>query len=354
MTDYELQMTRIKKLEVQPGIEIGYEELGTGDKYVLCTQMGFNEQFYARKFADHGYHVFLLWNRGSGPSSPATEDFGPGCTGIRFLFESEPHVEVICQLLLPKKAPDEKLPLVICLQGHSKGMHLSLGRAVYEGDEEKIAGGDRDFARQIAERGQAALAIEQRAFGERGGTPEGPACLHPALQALLLGHTLIGERCWDVSRAIDAVKAHFPMIDTDRIAVMGNSGGGTVALYAAALDTRISAAMPSCAVSSFISSIGVRRHCACNYVPGIAREFDMGDIAGLIAPRPLIVVSGENDGLFPVEGAKEQVRIARASYEAAGAPGRIAHVIGPEGHRFYAALSWPVFDALTGWRSAGA
>ena len=34
MTDYELQMTRIKKLEVQPGIEIGYEELGTGDKYV--------------------------------------------------------------------------------------------------------------------------------------------------------------------------------------------------------------------------------------------------------------------------------------------------------------------------------
>ena len=78
MTDYELQMTRIKKLEVQPGIEIGYEELGTGDKYVLCTQMGFNEQFYARKFADHGYHVFLLWNRGSGPSSPATEDFGPG------------------------------------------------------------------------------------------------------------------------------------------------------------------------------------------------------------------------------------------------------------------------------------
>ena len=283
-----------------------------------------------------------------------TEDFGPGCTGIRFLFESEPHVEVICQLLLPKKAPDEKLPLVICLQGHSKGMHLSLGRAVYEGDEEKIAGGDRDFARQIAERGQAALAIEQRAFGERGGTPEGPACLHPALQALLLGHTLIGERCWDVSRAIDAVKAHFPMIDTDRIAVMGNSGGGTVALYAAALDTRIAAAMPSCAVSSFISSIGVRRHCACNYVPGIAREFDMGDIAGLIAPRPLIVVSGENDGLFPVEGAKEQVRIARASYEAAGAPGRIAHVIGPEGHRFYAALSWPVFDALTGWRSAGA
>ena len=54
------------------------------------------------------------------------------------------------------------------------------------------------------------------------------------------------------------------------------------------------------------------------------------------------------------EGAKEQVRIARASYEAAGAPGRIAHVIGPEGHRFYAALSWPVFDTLTGWRSAGA
>jgi len=279
-----------------------------------------------------------------------TREEESSCTEIRFLFASEPDVDVVCHLLLPGNAPRENLPLVICLQGHSKGMHISLGRPIYEGDEDKISGGDRDFARQIAAHGLAALAIEQRGFGERGGTPEGPACLHPALQALLLGHTLIGERCWDVSRAIDIVAAHFPMIDTCRVAVMGNSGGGTIAIYSAAVDTRIAAAMPSCAFCGYAASIGVRRHCACNYIPGIAREFDMGDLAGLIAPRPLIVVNGREDGLFPLDSAKEQMEIARAYYRAAGFPGRIEHVIGPEGHRFYAALSWPVFDWLTGWR----
>ncbi len=273
-----------------------------------------------------------------------------GCTEIRFLFASEPGVDTVCHLLLPENAPEKKLPLVICLQGHSKGMHISLGRSIYEGDEEKITGGDRDFARQIAARGHAALAIEQRGFGERGGTPEGPACLHPALQALLLGHTLIGERCWDISRAIDTVTAHFPMIDPRRIAVMGNSGGGTAAIYAAALDTRIAAAMPSCAFCGFAASIGVRRHCACNYIPGIIREFDMGDLAGLIAPRPLIVVNGQDDAIFPLHSALEQMEIARTYYQEAGAPQNIDHVIGPEGHRFYAALSWQAFDRLTGWR----
>ena len=280
-----------------------------------------------------------------------TRDEDPACSEIRFLFTSEPGVDVVCHLLLPRNVPRESLPLVICLQGHSKGMHISLGRPIYEGDEEKITDGDRDFARQIAARGQAALAIEQRGFGERGGTPEGPACLHPALQALLLGHTLIGERCWDVSRAIDTVAAHFPMIDTSRVAVMGNSGGGTVSIYSAAVDTRIVAAMPSCAFCGYAASIGVRRHCACNYIPGIVREFDMGDLAGLIAPRPLVVVNGREDSLFPLDSAKEQMEIAQAYYQAAGLPGNIEHVIGPEGHRFYAALAWPVFDRLTGWKT---
>ncbi|MBO4299849.1 MAG: hypothetical protein J5998_13750, partial [Clostridia bacterium] len=56
----------------------------------------------------------------------------PDCAETRFLFESEPEVTVIGHLLLPKNAPQGKLPLVICLQGHSNGVHISLGRAIYE------------------------------------------------------------------------------------------------------------------------------------------------------------------------------------------------------------------------------
>ena len=229
-------------------------------------------------------------------------------------------------------------------------MHISLGAPKYPGDEETISGGDRDFARQIVKRGQAALALDQRGFGERGGTPKGPACQQPAVQALLLGRTLIGERCWDISRAIDAVLAHFPQIDGDRIALMGNSGGGTATIYAAALDERITAAMPSCAFCGYLPSIGAQHHCICNYVPGILKDFDMGDLGALIAPRSLVVVSGQGDGIFPIDSAREQAEITRAAYRAAGAPDQFEQVVGAQGHRFYANDAWPVFDRLTGWK----
>ena len=233
------------------------------------------------------------------------------CTEIRFLFRSEPGVDVVCYLQLPKVRPEGKLPVIVCLQGHSKGVHISLGRPKYPGDEQTISGGDRDFARQIVSRGQAALAIEQRGFGERGGNEEGTQCHQPAVQAMLMGRTLIGERCWDISRAIDVIVRHFPELDVEKIAIMGNSGGGTATIYAAALDDRLHAAMPSCALCGFTPSIGTLYHCICNYVPGILLDFDMGDLAGLIAPRPLVVVNGRFDDIFPIDSAKEQVEIAR-------------------------------------------
>lgn len=272
-----------------------------------------------------------------------------GVTETRFLFCSEPDVDVICHLLVPEHK-EEKLPLIICLQGHAKGMHISLGRPKYPGDEITISGGDRDFARQIIARGQAALAIEQRAFGDRGGTPEGPACAQPASQAMLIGKTLIGQRCHDISSAIDVTLANFPFLDGDRIAIMGNSGGGTASIYAAAVDERIAVCMPSCSFCGYKASIGEQVHCLCNYIPGIFKDFDMGDLAGLIAPRPFVPVSGTYDEGFPLFSAREQFDVAMSYYRAAGAEDKARHVIGPEGHRFYAALSWPVFDEITGWR----
>ena len=271
-------------------------------------------------------------------------------TEIRFLISTEQDVDVACHLLLPKVTEGEKVPLVICPQGHSTGMHISLGRPIYPGDEQSINGGDRDFARQIITRGQAALALDQRGFGERGGIEKGPACHQPAVQAMMLGRTLIGERCWDISRAIDAVLGHFPAIDEEKIALMGNSGGGTATIYAAAVEERIAAAMPSCAFCGYLPSIGAQHLCLCNYIPGIMNDFDMGDLAGLIAPRAMIVVSGQEDKIFPIGSAKEQADVARGLYQAAGVPDMFAHVVGAQGHRFYAADAWPVFDRLTGWK----
>lgn len=275
-----------------------------------------------------------------------------GYTETRFTFDTEPDVTSIGHILIPDSVR-EKVPMIVCVQGHAKGMHVSLGRPKYPGEEATIFGGDRNFAQQIVARGQIALALEQRGFGERGGTADGPDCHQAAVQALLVGRTLIGQRCWDISRAIDVVQAHFPQVDSDRIALMGNSGGGTATIYAAALDERIAAAMPSCALAGFRASIGMLKHCICNYVPGIMLHFDMGDLVALAAPRPYVAVNGVHDEIFPLESAKEQWEIARRVYGALGAEEKLRHVVGPEGHRFYADLAWPVFDEITGWKNNG-
>ena len=62
-----------------------------------------------------------------------------GCREIRFRFASEENVTVPCHLVIPNGA-SKPLPVMIALQGHSTGMHISLGRPKYEGDE--LSGAD--------------------------------------------------------------------------------------------------------------------------------------------------------------------------------------------------------------------
>jgi len=270
----------------------------------------------------------------------------------RFVFAVEEDADVPAHLLLPRVGSGP-FPVVICLQGHSTGMHISLGRPKFPRDEESIQG-DRDFAIQAVRQGYAALALEQRCFGERKDDrlPEVRSfthvCQHSTMVALLLGRTMIGERVWDVSRAIDALE-QFGEVDARRIACMGNSGGGTVTYYATCLEPRIGAAMPSCSICTYRDSIGAIDHCADNYLPGILRYCEMGDLAGLIAPRPLVVVAGREDRIFPIHAVEETFATIRQIYLAAGASEKCTLVVGDGGHRFYASPAWPEFRRITGW-----
>lgn len=266
---------------------------------------------------------------------------------IFFTIQSEEGYTVPCHLWIPQGT--ERAPLVVCLQGHSTGMHISMGIPIYEQDKQTIAGGDRDFAVQIMREGYCALVVEQRCMGMCGGAAEKTGtsgCQMPALTALLYGRTVIGERVFDISCAISAVLRHFDVAEADKICCMGNSGGGTATIYAAALDERIALAMPSCALCTYRDSIAAMPHCACNYVPHIAEYFDMGDLCGLIAPRKVLVVNGAHDPIFPKAGVQECLRILEDYYAAAGVPSFYDHVEGTQGHRFYAVPSWDRFRAL--------
>ena len=63
-------------VEVEKGIEIYYEEFGTGDKYLICSQQSHASRSLEKEMVKYGFHVFLLTNRGFGKSTHLTEDYG--------------------------------------------------------------------------------------------------------------------------------------------------------------------------------------------------------------------------------------------------------------------------------------
>ena len=265
---------------------------------------------------------------------------------IRFTFESEIGAIVPCYLLIPNTGK-EKYPVAITLQGHSTGFHLSIGETKYDGDENNQP--RVSFALQAVQNGFIALAIEQRAMGERRSPrsygkeniPHARAhmCAHASLTAIALGRTVLGERIWDVSKAIDAL-SYFPVCDTEKILITGNSGGGTASYYAACYDKRIQISVPSCSFCSYRTSIFDIEHCACNYMPNMAKWFEMQDLACLIAPRHLIAVTGKEDPIFPIDGVRKSFQRVREIYTESGAADNCQMVETPKGHWWCEDLVW--------------
>ena len=271
----------------------------------------------------------------------------------------EPTVPLPFYLLLPKgmkpgagrvdagaagKGGAAKLPLVLVPHGHNHP-HIYVGIARDEKEEAHMLEGERDIARQAAaEEGYVVIAPTTRAFGETRTEKDIRAdkmhsCRNQLVHDLLVGRTPIGERVWDTSRLIDWALSNLP-VDERRIAITGNSGGGTISLFAAACDTRIALSMPGCYFCTFVGSIGTIRHCDCNYVPGMLRLGEMYDVAGLIAPRPFCAIAGRTDPIFPVEHVRFAYDRLKAIYAVAGAEDRCELSIGEGGHRFYKKPAW--------------
>lgn len=248
---------------------------------------------------------------------------------------------------------DAPRPVMICLQGTTTGVHLCWGEVKFPDDIDKRRNG-YDYATQAAKRGYIAIAIEQSCFGERTERqirPRSPSpCIDATLHAMLLGRSLMGERCSDVSAVIDWLTAEHEALDVDpsRIHVMGHSSGGAVAMHAAALDLRIGAVL-ACGCLGFIrDTFGRRRDdLGQEVIPGILNWMEIADVVGLIAPRPFVTVAGQADHIWPASGATAVVAEAKKVYAALGAPEKIVCVAEPGGHTFRPVVSWRNFEAAT-------
>jgi len=270
----------------------------------------------------------------------------------RIEFESEYGASVCFYILTPdgmKKG--EKRPVVITLQGHNEsGVRSSIGDAICH-ERLDYDRGRGMFAVQSVKEGYVTVAIDQRGMGERKARntllrrvslePESGNCYYEATTALALGRTLLGERCWDISRTIDLLK-DFPQCDLDKIVITGNSGGGTASYYAACCDERIKLSVPSCAFCTYDESILKYYHCSCNYIPSSLRWFDMQDLSCLIAPRRLAIIAGKYDTGFKIAGVRRGFETVKKVYTAAGVPDNTRLIETEKGHWWCEDVVWPL------------
>jgi S-formylglutathione hydrolase FrmB len=274
----------------------------------------------------------------------SSEDMG-AYTRQRWVIWTEPTVPLPMVILIPKAAAGKRLPLVLAPHGHGRNPEQYAGIYLDEEEREMVKRRGRDVAVQAAELGYIVIAPTTRAFGETRTEKDKAdslpfSCRIQLMHDLLVGRTPIGDRVWDVSRIIDWALENLP-VDGGRIAITGNSGGGTVSLFAAACDERIGAAAPSSCFSSFEAGIGTIAHCDCNYVPGMLELGEMSDVAGLVAPRRLYLINGVKDEIFPIAAARAEFRRLAVIYAAAGVPARVSLYEGAGGHEYYKEGAWP-------------
>jgi dienelactone hydrolase len=263
----------------------------------------------------------------------------------KFVFHSRPDTVVLGYLLTPKerKAP---YATMVCVPGHGRGVDDIVGIDDKGKDRTTKDGYQHDFAIQAVDHGMAAVAIEPMAFGcrrdpvtKKKGLGEA-ACMPSAGAALLLGQTMIGWRVYDVMRTIDWIATR-KELDSQRVGCMGISGGGTCTTFSAALEPRIRVAMISGYLNTFRDSIMSVAHCIDNYVPGILEWAEMYDVAGLIAPRPVFVESGEKDKIFPIAASRASFERLKKVYEVFGAGGVVEQETFDGPHSFWGKRGLP-------------
>ncbi|WP_425406979.1 alpha/beta hydrolase family protein [Hwanghaeella sp.] len=277
-------------------------------------------------------------------------EVGPGIRRRAFYLRVRPETDIAVHLLW-QEGIQGPAPVYLHLAGSTSGAHVAWGEAKLPIDHQRLGLG-ADMALQAARKGYLAVAIEQLGFGEREERELKPRSPHrltdAAGHALLLGRTLMGEKCWDVSAAIDWLLAadNLPAaIDPARINLFGHSSGGSNAFFATALDERITGVLCSGSIGRFRDTVGGRRTEGGELIiPGLLNWLEAEDVAALIAPRPFVGLSGSGDHIFPYSGVETMVEAARAFYARLGAAERINAVQTQGPHRYYPPESWEAWE----------
>lgn len=246
--------------------------------------------------------------------------------------------------------PDDvtSAPAVIATHGHDSAGKLTVAGV---GDDPGVAARIQtyhyNYGEVAARHGAIVFCPDARGFGERRETfSQGvdqmfnSSCHQLAHMALPLGLTVAGMWTWDLMRLIDYIGAR-PECQGHAVGCIGLSGGGLQTLYLAALDDRVSCAVISGYFYGVKDALLVMAdNCDCNYVPHLWEYADMGDLAALIAPRPLLIETGRQDplnGSRGLENVFEQMAITSKAYALNGASANLHHDVFDGPHTWHGA-----------------
>lgn len=273
------------------------------------------------------------------PKTPLNAKFGAkvemdGYTIEPVYFESQPNHRITGLFYTPTSGKSP-YPAVYIPCGH-----------VFEGINSSAY---RSAAKLFAQNGFVVLQADPICQGERlqhldeSGKPliKSGGTLHHEMvgQSLLLtgSNTLIRE-LFDNIRCIDLLEQQVS-VDKDKIAVAGNSGGGTQTTYLAAYDRRIKVAVPSCYIATTemkFNTIGSQDGCQQLWGEGKA-GIEEQDFLFIAAPIP-IQISSAKDDFFSIDGAVSAYKELKGLYTILGYGEKINQVINNSGHGWYLPL----------------
>lgn len=213
-------------------------------------------------------------------------------------------------MLTPKNI-QAKTTGVVALCGHGYGVRQIL-RINKSGKKKYINYFDNyqnNFAVELVKRGAVVIAPELFGFGEARLSHDLykpfylSSCDELSHHLLPYGLTTASVR---IAQALMCVKVlrEKNIVDSNRISLMGISGGGLTALYASVLDDSIYKTVICGYINTFKDSILSLWHCPDNYIPGILEIGEIYDFAAALSPKKLLIESGKNDKLFPISASE--------------------------------------------------
>ena len=244
----------------------------------------------------------------------------------KLIYYSRPDFPVTANLYVPDNALPGKTPTLLHVLGHAL-----VGKASQEYQTVGIS-----FCRK----GYMVLMPDPVGQGERFSFPDLPGFQNVREHNLLnrrlisLGDNVGSWRIYDAIRAVDFLLER-PETDPERLAIVGNSGGGTMTTLVNAAEPRLKAAAPNCYITTWMrlveNELPVDGE---QIVPGFAADGgEMADLLLLKAPNPLLIMGEAND-FFDIRGTRETYEEVKRIYTILGVPERVQLFVGGHDHGF--------------------